>query len=382
MARLSLALRLLVDLEPILGSRLVRGIWSARWERLTPACLDALTIEVSGEEDSFYGIRRDPCAGPQLAARLVGRRLILKVSHLAADAGAVRALGYRLAALYQGHDDRRVSLGDRGSARLKGLLHPRHWGPHLFTAARELRALGWPLRGAGLLEGMVGDEHFQLRTLHLSADRVEGLRAFAKARGATLNDLVAAGLLRALARLQGSHRPLRLLNTVDLRRYLTDERALPTCNLSAFMGIVPGELGPELAATVLRTREWTGTLKGGRPGAWYLLTWGPLLRLLPFSLGVACMREYLRHSIESGRTPPVFTNMGLLDAARLDFGEPGLRAAWMVLPLFRPPATGCGLSGFKGSLTLTQGFSGGPAVAARVEAWHRAFDQELDLLVV
>lgn len=107
---------------------------------------------------------------------------------------------------------------------------------------------------------------------------------------------------------------------------------VPTCNLSSFFGIAPGDPGPDLATTVARTPAWTRSLKNGRPGAWYLLTWGPLLRLLPYGLGV---------------------------------------------PPFRPPAAGCGVSGFRGSLTLPQGFSGGTVIGDRVDAWHAAFLDEV-----
>ncbi|MFH1464855.1 MAG: hypothetical protein ABIO70_10765 [Pseudomonadota bacterium] len=372
------ALRRLLDLEPILGCRLVTGFWGAHWERLPAAALDDFALEIGGNEASFLARRRDPRAGPQLEARLVGERLILKVSHLAGDAGAVKALGYRLAALVRGEDDGQVREGDRGAFQVLHLLHPRHWGAHLRTAARELWALGWPPKSAGLLTGAVPDEQFEVRTLHLDAPRVAACRALAEAHGATLNDLVAAALLRALARVAAPGLPLRLLDTVDLRRYISDVGSLPTCNQSSFFGIAPGEVGPDLPTALTRTRSWTAALKEGRPGAWYLLTWGPLLRGLPFGLGVPLLRGYMLRQAARGANPPIFTNMGRIDERRLEFGSLTVGTAWMIVPLFRPPGVGCGISGFRDSLTLTQGFSGGPAVAAKVDAWLRAFLEEIE----
>ena len=93
--RLGRALRLALDAEPILGCRFVDKPPELHWRRLPD--LDRELLEVTEDEKPFSAFRTrriHPCEGPQLAAALLheeqGDRLLIKLSHLAGDAGGTK----------------------------------------------------------------------------------------------------------------------------------------------------------------------------------------------------------------------------------------------------------------------------------------------------
>ncbi|RJO63269.1 MAG: hypothetical protein C4523_21125 [Myxococcales bacterium] len=366
--RLVEALQRLFQAHPLLACRVARQSRQPWYEPAVEHARDAFTLTDSEEESRRFlqaPIRLDE--EPQLRACLRRgdrrNRLILRVAHTLADAGGVKEIAYDLALIYR-------RLREDPSFRLPSDVH----GSRSFGQA--LRRVPWTvwLRVFGLWLRSVrrGLIPFATHTLQLPAgsrgpleylvvglsrSRIEKLKAYGRARQATLNDIVVAALYRAL---QEEHpwdgkTGLRVQTTVDLRRwYLENGRPEAICNLSSFeYPYLARSPGSDFETTLARISALTRRFKRGGIG------------LASFFLSVFFatrsydrLRKRMEKLIHNPRLivnlPPTLTNLGPIAMENLRFDAPP-RNAYLLCPPFYPPAVGMGVSGYNGALTLSVG---------------------------
>jgi len=392
--RLKRALRLLLDAEPVLGCRFVARWWRPYWHRIAPRVLDAAVLlreQTAGGPyrealtADFLAETMPADVGPRIAALWLrddpGDRLVLKIHHQAADAGGIKEVLYRLAALYRalGDDPEHVPSPRTGTRSLRQVfrpLLPRAIPGLLLRMLRDTSAGTWPPRHMHPPMGndLRGTPSF--RALHVPSDRMDALRAAFPS--ATINDLVTAAVLRALAGVAHwkGREALRIWSTVDLRRYLPDGKADGLSNLSGFMYLNVGtRLGDRYEDTLSTVKAALDRIKGLYPGLGYALTTWLFMGPLPLGL-IDTIMPLLRRVMLS-KMPPVLTNMGAIDDEALDLGEPKLRSAHLVVPTSHPPGLILGVSGFRGGVTLTVGHFASALPAESLETLLAAIDKEL-----
>ncbi len=394
--RLARALRLLLDAEPVLGCDYESRWWRSRWRRIDAAALDEadlLEVVEGGDREelgqAFLGRAMPPLEGPQLRALLHrdggGDRLLIKVHHRAADAGGVKELGYRLAAIYRALGDDpghrpTPRLGDRSLWQAYHRVLPWRLPGLLRHALAELGPWTWPWHTLHFPTGRWDAAAPRTALTHLDAVTVGTMRDHGRPRGATLNDLLLAAVVRVVARERGwdGRVPLRVVSTADLRRHLPDERTGGLCNLSGFILIHVGrELGERFGDTLGHVLRATARVKGPYLGlSWDLL--GLLLAMGPHGAGRALFARSIRMEIGSGHMPLLVTNMGPIDDALLDRFGPPLRHAFLVCPPIREGVYGLGVSGFRGTLTLSTAASPGTLPTATLERVFAGVERELE----
>ncbi len=387
--RLRRALRLLLDAEPVLGCRFVPRWLFPYWQRLAPAELDAAELlqetDAAATEPDFLGDDLPADTGPRLAALLIHDdetdRLVLKVHHQAAAAGGVKELLYRLAAIYRAlaDDPDHTPIPRSGSRSLMQIYRPLMPGAVfglLWRMATDLWDAFWPPRHLQLPMGATMEGPPRFATLHIGPDRVAAIRA--DAPDATLNDLMLAGVARALARQAGPEGwdTLRIWGTVDLRRYLPDRQADGLCNLSGFMYVNIGRvIGDTYSDTVARVKATVDRIKGLWPGLGYPI--GSWLGMGPVPLGLIDAMAGTVGALFLPHMPPVLTNMGAIDEAALDFGEPAVRHARLVVPTSFAPGLIMGVSGFRGGVDFSMGHFCSALPPDQAAALLDAIDAEL-----
>jgi NRPS condensation-like uncharacterized protein len=79
-----------------------------------------------------------------------------------------------------------------------------------------------------------------------------------------------------------------------------------------------------------------------------------------------------------GSIAPSFTNMGIIDDNRLDFGTINVVDAYLVPPIVYPPVFGYGVSGFSDSLTFSCGYCSPGFTTETIEAFFQNLESELE----
>ncbi len=263
--RLRRSLDLLLIQHPILACRLDAQAGKSFWqwsETKEPLLLLTQSPEAF---DQFRISLADPAQGPQLSAclwqRPSGASLLLKVTHEVSDAGGVKEIGMDFAGLYtrlEKEPDYTPAPNLQGSRSGWQVLQylPRHkWPGIIFDFLKDLWANFVPRDSVTLPLPLDPGSPVTYVIRHLPAERVSSLAGYGRSRNATLNDMVISAFYRALAK-QGKGdktAALRLQTTVDLRRYMPEERAEEICNLSAMAYPFLGkELGKDFEQTLER----------------------------------------------------------------------------------------------------------------------------------
>lgn len=355
---------LLLEAEPILNSKLVIDTPVPYWQRLSEEKRNLLIVaDTSNVYETFRHSGLDATQGAQVALCLwrceAGDRLLIKMTHQVGDGGGMHAVTERLSSIYSAlHTDPRYRPEPtRETNRDVMELLPRvPWCPIIWDFVRFMAPRWFPRRTLmlPLPHESIGPWHFVER--RLAASRVFFLSTYGRERGATLNDMFLAATYRALASLGAWDETsgLRILITVDLRRYLpSDSCADHISNLSTMdCPYLVRNLGRSFEETLANVRSLMHRRKENWPG----------LAVVWFTYLGMTLERYDRRVRPAGKRNnkmgfPKLTlsNTGPIDKARVAFaGRPPVSAC--ILPPFRklPGLLMC-LSGYDGTLTLSAG---------------------------
>jgi len=316
---------------PVLGRRYEPGAWRDRWRVVEGPVGDAIHVgdAAADLEDATAAWARRPIdvtrERPIRVTSLTrpgGSRLILSLSHIAADGGGMAAVGNVLGARLYGVPtiapvERRRSV----SAALAGL----GWR-HLPVLARDaLGTLGMPLR---LLRAGKRDRPFSTgrgeaswRHLRIRSADLEQIKARCRPAGASVNDALIAALAR-VATTRSSSGPVVVMYTMDLRRYAGAPRLTAANTSTILVAIVPRESVGDLATTAGAVAAITAKQRRGLVG--------PASILVPLSMAVGAPHAWVRqmtHWLEPVlvdlplRRGLMVTNIGRLDDGLATFGE-------------------------------------------------------------
>jgi len=176
---------------------------------------------------------------------------------------------------------------------------------------------------------------------------------YAHIHNATLNDLLTTASFHTLAAIgkpDGKNR-LRLVTTVDLRRYLPDSKGGSICNLSAQDYMTLGNnINDAFDTTLERVSAYMRQRKSHWIGIGPYLGLEPPASLLPYKLrktAASKQSETTKHN-----SAPNPTNMGRIDPNTITFDVPPIKAHLLPPPVY-PPLLVYGLSGYNGTLTLS-----------------------------
>lgn len=368
--RLARAMELIQDAEPVLGCRWVPLRWRPRWERLARSERRAFK-SVTGKEayEAYKSQPSDLTSGPQIKACLYqspdGDRLLLKVSHIAADASAVKDIVGTLSSIYTHlaqEPDYQPEPNIKGSRDIWQILRhiPWHAYPSIYlNFLRETRMIRNTRHGTYMLpfrDRARDNLGFVYR--FLPVDKVSQMMDYGRSHDATLNDVMLAAYVRALGLRGDWDRLSRLLvlMTVDLRQwYLPTKKAGGICTLSTGEYLNLGtDIGNDFAATVRRLCTLTKARKANWIGVNQVIGASPFLLSMPQRFLEWNFRKAGERLIKGHNLSPGFTNMGEIDRGSVTFDEAPSRALLLTPPTY-PPHFSAGVSGYAGTLIITAG---------------------------
>ena len=367
--RLRRAFELALDAEPVLGCRFVFHPRKPYWMRLDPD--ERENFAVLGIEDEYESARRellDITRGPQLKGFLLrgakGDRLLMKIAHETADAGGTKRVLATVSRIYNRLADEPDYVPEpnlRGSRGLRQVLKKLPWYSYpkvLVNILRETWSNMVPLRSLNFPLEEEKSDSYEFVVRHVPAGRVKRIAEYGRARGAKINDMMLAALVRTVARLRGwkGESQLRMLMTVDLRRwYLPSGRAEAACNLSAFeYPNLRRKLGKDYESTLARVSAFTRRRKSNWIGMNMLFGLAPTCTFIPFRILTRMVGDFFAFAARSGNMASGLTNLGPIEPEAATFDKPASRC-WMLVPPADPPFLVFGISGYEGTLTLSSG---------------------------
>lgn len=398
-ALLEKSCRLSLDLVPVLGARFVPGWCTGTWQPINKQQF-VLEQKIGIDPDdrkvlAFFETPIDYLAGPQVKAVLYQGEtdtLCLNVSHFAADAAGVKAYATLLADIY-------TKLSANPGYRPPALTYTSRSLRQIteqFTLRQKLGIAGqvWkdimaqpPVPRPYTLPGRKAPNQRRVYIIHhINPDRYHHTLTWCRAHGATLNDVLMAAFFRAFHHVSEAtgekrfqNRAHRLIVTADLRRYLPPDQAVNRiCSLS---GWVPVRLDQHPARTIddssLAVSRMMTKKKQGYLGLGVLSAGAVGMKLSPLCVSTTTGKVLAALAAAAGTVAPSFTNMGRVDPALLDFAGIGLEEAFLVPPVVYPPVFGCGVSGFKDTLTLSAGICEPGFQRQTVVDLFEAVDREL-----
>ena len=375
--RLSRAIDLTLDAQPILGCKFFIDGRQMYWERLNKEeqhsfCL----LENEVEFEQFRTAQIDSRTSPQvkvgLYKRSTGDCLIIKHSHQEGDGGGLFDIARELAAIYN-------RLKHEPAYQPEPNIHGSRSGKQIL---RQISWTSWPVIMVNFIKLIWSNNHPKtMHTLSLPACQkhtpwmytvrhitpVRAARAleYGKKRLATMNDVMIASYLRALAKVGkwNGQSALRIRMLVDLRKwYLPEKRAEGICNLSVFEYVNLGtHLGDDFEATLARVSAITRSRKNSYIGLNEIWL-APLVTWLPYRLLVRLEAHTRRKKVMQKRFPDTVTNVGAIPPESVTFDKQPI-AAWVLPPVyFTSPFLVC-FSSYAGSITLSAGvFRGSAAI--------------------
>jgi NRPS condensation-like uncharacterized protein len=367
-ARMTRAVRLLADSEPVLGCRFVAAAVPPLWERVED--LDEFTLteireasDFATDASAFVAEPFDPVTGPQLrAAVLRGSSrdgLVLAISHLAVDGDALKQALYLLGSIYQKLErepDWRPPV-NQGARNTEPIIHETKIVDR-FKALRPdelFPATEWGVQGVS----RQGSPLYVWRNVEPTIFRK--LVQFGRVHDATVNDMLLAAYYRSLyaALKPKAHAQTPVQLSCDLRSLIPKDTRIALANISATWTVsLAIDLGEPFAETlecvVEQTTEWK------RSGAMAQKAVGVgLADRLSRNKGLEALRKQIDAAagkVGHGTGYPTLTNIGVIDSNRLDFGaRPHVTSAYLFGPIASPSGFVLTASTFRDCLRLSAG---------------------------
>ncbi|WP_411676190.1 hypothetical protein [Caproicibacter sp.] len=287
---------------------------------------------------------------PQLKIHLVrgpeSDTLCVIISHLVADGAGFKEYLYLLASLY------------RRCSENSGYIVPpepldRDVGQVFrgMGAAERIRVLRSPVKieqqEPEMFLPMEKEEGEPVTVLRrVESELLTELKRYAKKRGATFNDLLLTAYGRAHHAITGCAE-FAIPCPVDLRKYLSESEKCGICNLTSnyicrfsMKKNEPfGETLGKTAAQMSSQKENRNCLKGP-------LVLDFLFAVLPYAAAKKLFDKNFKIPVVS------FTNLGVLDWRRLDFGNGKVNDAYLATAVKHPPSFQVSVSTFGGRCAL------------------------------
>ena len=390
-ARLGRAIRLSLDLDPILGCRLVEQGWKPYWSRWSEADLDRFQycdLVVAADTDrqiQMFLLQPINCrTEPMVQARVIrGDKdvVVLNVSCVPIDGRGLLIYLERLLGIYnrlQSEPDFRPEIGSYSQRSTADLVKCFRWYD-------VFKLLYYGLINQWVDHGTAGNWRFPVRTTTSQLDKTFSayqfkrhtlvrIKAYRKQAGCTFNDILLAAFYDSLQKIIAPKTGTTccVLNTYDLRRYEDGKGPERVANYSSFVNSnVKLEQNLPFSSLIDRVRKAMASRKAHFPG----ITEGPfiwpLFKLLPFPWARTLVSSLMQRR---GEHIPVLTNVGIINMENLELD--GRRIPWLLpyAPLEYPPKLTVTLATVGDVVTLTLGYSRNHFDPADIESLFRGME--------
>lgn len=381
-----------LEIEPILGCRLIfknsQPFWESRDDLDQLELCEVIdTLNVQKDLEQFLvkpvDAEIDPLVQVKIFRNLDTRDCVcIKINHVVCDAGGLKDYVGLLAKLYTelacGIESQlhRTEVVERGQNQFIKTL-----------PTKLIAALGE--RSQNFMQSAIPNWSFPSYGYHIShtafvLERINGeqfckMKNLAQQHNVTINDLLLTGFCLALKKEAGhpADRPMIIQVPVDLRRYLTDKKAL-VCNLSGaeYLKVTVKE-DEEFLDILDKVREAMNHIKDNYPGLTSAFALN-VLSQLDFIQAKSIIQGGMEKSIQYKVSIPLLTNMGIIPDDNKKYGYLTAVDSYLVSPIMYSPGLMVGVSSFCDTLTLSVGFCEDSVEREAIEKLLRGIRLEIE----
>ncbi len=309
--------------------------------------------------ESPLDMDKDPMVKVKLISSGAFDTLCLKINHTCTDGSGVKEYIHLLSDIYCSIDQNRECVHRpriRSRADQDKLLN--NLGITDLEAARDPKSqvpkTVWPFCWK---VGIPGD--ISVSVCKIPRGYLGVLSDYAKARGATMNDMILTGYYRAMFELSKPPYgiPMDISMTVDLRRYLPNQKTEAIRNFSGgFLTRLPRIMNEPFGDTLSRVVNVMKQVKSGTPGLQSALGLehiekGDFYGTLSFYENIS--KVFKLCSGFFGFCNPILSNMGFIDKSLLRFGESYVTDAYIIPPALCAPGILLCVGSYNNEITLT-----------------------------
>lgn len=370
------AVRLSIDEEPVLGCRFMEDD-PPYWKRLhyiDEAKLCSMEETENPEKvirqfvESQLDMDEDPMVKVKLIRSGANDAVCIKLNHTFCDGAGAKEYTQLLSKIYSAIDPINGTFVPKqrigGSKDQKKLFE--------FLDIKN-PTIGWnPLKDAPTTPWVFPWLNNQMESVRFAMSRLpqgqlDSISEFGKSKGATVNDLILAAFYRAMFKISQPlfGIPMDISETIDLRRYLPDQRTEAIRNLSGGFKISMARVfGESFQGTLSRVMHEMKRIKSGNPGLQNAIG-GECVETMNFPL----LNKYMKSSSRISNFPlqspvsgihmrctPTLSNLGLISKSLIQFGESVVADAYLLPPVVRAPGFLLFASSYNGIMTLAIGY--------------------------
>jgi NRPS condensation-like uncharacterized protein len=369
-----------IEAIPILGTRYIQGA-RPRWTSLNPSDFGRAFViaRTEIELEEFLGSRVDESLGPQVRVCILKSSpfaVAFKMNHMVCDAAGFKEYLYFLCNVYSklmADPEFRPApiIGDRSIREVLKRFGMAAKLKCLFFQSKENNLTG----GARFPLSSSGEARPFILTRKLGRRRTAELKDFARAKGATLNDVVLTAyyrcLFQRLALSPGSEIQIPVM--VDMRRYLKKGGEFVSLTNLASTVITQLAYWPEerFEATLVRVKAIVDKKKGSNIGLNGFIKLDLMHRILGGRVANRALMSILKNPLIC------MTNVGILDSAQIAFGDLRPRDAFLCGSIKYKPYFQMAISSYDGELTLSVNLLGSANDRNRILSFFDEIDAEL-----
>lgn len=358
------AIRLSVDVEPVFGCRFIRN-HPPYWKRLddinnTIFCTfeenDNLDDAVQRFMESPLDMDNDPMVKLKVISSGLYDTLCVQINHTCCDGTGAKEYLKLLSDIYSCIDkgdyvpkpnSRTRQDQDRLFSEL-GITDPEAaWDPLL-----EVPKTMWTFPWQPAKVDITPIAHVVV--CRLPNGHIDQMYQYGKARGARINDIIMTAFYRVMFEMSQPLYgiPMDISSTVDLRRYLPNQKTEAIRNFSGGFDTRMARLAEEpFEGTLSRVVAMMNEIKKRRPG---LQSAVGLERVekANFHETLAFYQNLSQCSSYVDKCAPVISNLGFIDKSLIKFGEIVVTDAYIVPPAVSAPGVLLCISSYNDILTL------------------------------
>ncbi|MFW9923538.1 MAG: hypothetical protein ACFFDW_09675 [Candidatus Thorarchaeota archaeon] len=387
--RMKKAIRLLYDIEPVLGCKFIDDPKTPFWERIENIdeyeyCIIKKTTQLDDDINDFIKSSCDPRSNIPVQSAIFESKnfdtLCVKTNHAVLDGGALQEYVVKISDLYRKLKDDPNYFEEpniHGERSVKQVLDKFNIFQKIFIFFKNMSAKpNWAFPWIGTSQESV---NYIIR--RFDSNRFKQIKEFGKKFDATINDMVLTAFYRALFQILYPPKKKKLVTvcTINLRMYLENNKADSLCNLSSSayprIDFIPDESFIDTLKRVTKEMNFRKKFAPGIGPAWFIEN----VFRANYSKVKKSIQKRFDKDIKRKATHPVFTNVGLVTTNHFNFGDVKIIDAYMLTPIMGAPGFIFGLLTFNEIMSICVGFYDGSYDKLLVEKFIDLIDEELAL---